>query len=313
MDNKDTSWLLGTFQDGWADLMEGMGDKTTQVQNELIAQLEARGMPDIDIYKANISEGFLLNSYRSFVETKTFPGARTIVYIGKHGSDLFTSWRSYILPTINWRFILIYALVSIGGFYLYQGALIAFTFQSVIQKVLRVWDSSAFFSNIFQWWLLSCAFTIGFFIILFLIRRILEKNSCVTGWFSIGMYVSPFSYVAAHFVKGYGTIFIDDIKNLYSNIKVGIESSNHFLPILPTILGIFLVIIILVGALGHILKKNVLAFILVEPSLFDKDDITAMNLSVHKSILRALDNSGIDVSQLRIKERFTGGHRGEDV
>lgn len=208
---------------------------------------------------------------------------------------------------------MIYALVSTVGYFLYQGGVIVSTFQTVLFKVLRVWDFSDFLLNIFHWWLLGFAFSGGVYAIGYLISRIWRKFNFEKATEEIGSFVIIAGFAAAHFIKGYGTIFIDDIKNLYSNIKVGFESSIHFLPILPTILGIFLAIIVIVGFLGYSLKKNVLAFILVEPSLFDKDDITAMNLSVHKSILRALDTSGIDVSKLRIKERFTGGHRGEDV
>jgi hypothetical protein len=38
-----------------------------------------------------------------------------------------------------------------------------------------------------------------------------------------------------------------------------------------------------------------------------------MSFSVHKSMLRALDSEGVDISKLRIKEKFTGGRKGEDI
>jgi hypothetical protein len=79
-----------------------------------------------------------------------------------------------------------------------------------------------------------------------------------------------------------------------------------------TILFLILAAVIL-GFGGRIFKGSFLAFFFVEPNLFDADDITAMSLSAHKSILRGLDNAGIDVSKLRLKQDFKGGRRDEVV
>jgi hypothetical protein len=68
-----------------------------------------------------------------------------------------------------------------------------------------------------------------------------------------------------------------------------------------------------VGFLGRMLKGSSVAFFFIEPNLFDAEDITAMSLSVHKSLLRALDKEGIDTSQLRLKQSFKGGRREEDI
>jgi hypothetical protein len=79
-----------------------------------------------------------------------------------------------------------------------------------------------------------------------------------------------------------------------------------------TILFVILAAVTL-GLGGRIFKGSFLAFFFVEPNLFDADDITAMSLSAHKSILRGLDNAGIDVSKLRLKQDFKGGRRDEVV
>lgn len=47
--------------------------------------------------------------------------------------------------------------------------------------------------------------------------------------------------------------------------------------------------------------------------MFDAEDITAMGLSVHKTIIRCLDTAGIDISKLRLKRDFKGGRRDETV
>lgn len=68
-----------------------------------------------------------------------------------------------------------------------------------------------------------------------------------------------------------------------------------------------------VAFVGRLLKGNSSAYFFVEPNLFDAEDITAMSLSVHKMLLRALDKEGIDTSQLRLKQSFKGGRRDEDI
>jgi hypothetical protein len=64
---------------------------------------------------------------------------------------------------------------------------------------------------------------------------------------------------------------------------------------------------------GIIFRRSPLVFLFREPSIFDADDITAMNLSVHKSMLRALDQEGIDSSKLRLKGEFKGGRRQDTI
>lgn len=68
-----------------------------------------------------------------------------------------------------------------------------------------------------------------------------------------------------------------------------------------------------VGWLGRMAKGTTSAYFFVEPNLFDAEDITAMSFAAHKSILRALDKTGIDTSQLRLKQQFKGGRTTETV
>jgi hypothetical protein len=78
-----------------------------------------------------------------------------------------------------------------------------------------------------------------------------------------------------------------------------------------------LVLIILgagaVAVAGRIMRGSFLAFFFIEPNIFDAEYITAMGLSAHKTLLRSLDSSGIDVSKLRLKQKFQGGRRGEEL
>ena len=64
---------------------------------------------------------------------------------------------------------------------------------------------------------------------------------------------------------------------------------------------------------GKFFKGSYTAYFFIEPNIFDAEDISEMSLAAHYSILRSLDKAGIDTSKLRIKQKFTGGRKGEDI
>lgn len=64
---------------------------------------------------------------------------------------------------------------------------------------------------------------------------------------------------------------------------------------------------------SQVLKGNAVALFFKEPTVFDAEDITAMSLAAHKSILQALDKEGFDLSKLRLKQDFTAGRRNETI
>jgi hypothetical protein len=70
---------------------------------------------------------------------------------------------------------------------------------------------------------------------------------------------------------------------------------------------------LIAALIGRFTKGDFLAFFFKVPNIFDAEDITAMGLSTHKSLLRALDSVGIDSSKLRPKQDFKGGRKGELV
>jgi hypothetical protein len=80
-----------------------------------------------------------------------------------------------------------------------------------------------------------------------------------------------------------------------------------------TLVLVLVIEVLVVAFAGRILKGDFLTYFFIEPNVFDADDITAMGLSAHKSLLRALDSTGIDVSKLRLKQDFQGGRRGERI
>src|SRR5574341_1925436 len=105
---------MGYYVDGWADLAENMGEKVEAVQDGVHQQLVDREMPDIKIHHVTANAGiFSSSSTRSYVTTTTFPGATTTVYVGKHGKDLYVSWRTFIKRIPNWRLLTAIALLAL--------------------------------------------------------------------------------------------------------------------------------------------------------------------------------------------------------
>ena len=78
---------------------------------------------------------------------------------------------------------------------------------------------------------------------------------------------------------------------------------------IPVTIGFAVFFAIVVAGLGLALKRNPLAFFIKEITFFDADDISAMTLGVHKSLMQALDSVGISAQLLRRKEHFAGGRR----
>jgi hypothetical protein len=74
-------------------------------------------------------------------------------------------------------------------------------------------------------------------------------------------------------------------------------------------IGLGILFALLVAGAGFVVKRNPLAFFIKELDAFDADDITAMTLAAHKSLLQAIDAVGIDIHLLRVKDRFRGGRR----
>jgi hypothetical protein len=64
-----------------------------------------------------------------------------------------------------------------------------------------------------------------------------------------------------------------------------------------------------VGFAGRVFRGGWLGFFFKELTPFDANDIAALTLAVHHSLLQAADVVGIDVHQLRAKELFRSGER----
>lgn len=214
---------LGYFLDGWAELVEGMGEKADEVRKDTLERLELKEMPDIESGELTANAG-LSSGKRDYIFSVTYPGATTAIYIAKHGKDLYVSWRTWLAAQLNKLLILIMLGLAVWGGYATFGT--------------RQVGGGLFSYGYTETWAL--------------------------GW------------IASSIV-------------------------------------ILLLEIWLVSSASRMVKGNPFTFFFIEPNVFDAEDITAMSLSAHYAILRSLDNAGIDTSKLRIKEKFTGGRRGEDI
>ncbi len=211
---------LGYFLDGWADLVEGMSDKADDIHANVLGQLEDRQMPDIQTSVKQGYVNYMGSERRDYTVTTTSPGATTLIYIGKHGKDLYTSWRTFIHLVLN-RQVLLIALGICAALGLFTGG-------------------------------------------------INRSNNFFGGPSSTSF--SLFGWVGAT-------------------------------------IGFAILAAVILGVAGRVMKGSFWAYFFIEPSYFDADDITAMSLSAHKSLLRALDSVGIELSKLRIKQDFKGGRR----
>jgi hypothetical protein len=214
---------LGYHVDGWADLIEGMGEKSDEVREKVLASLNDREMPGVFTKEMTGIVSLVSSERRTHIINTTSPGATTTVYVGNHGKDLYVAWRTYVRPILNTQTLLV--ALGIAAF---LGLLIGGIDES----------SSSFFGPS-------------------------RTTFSMTGWIT---YTIGFAILAA---------------------------------------------IVLYSA-GRFFKGNALAYFFVEGTIFDTDDILAMSFSAHKSLLRALDTTGIDISKLRIKQTFKGGRRGVD-
>lgn len=101
---------------------------------------------------------------------------------------------------------------------------------------------------------------------------------------------------------------IAGVPSLYALIEM-----ESFIVGLVIFLFLALTLAGIVATAGRFLKGSAVAYFFIEPTLFDAEDITAMGLAVHKTLLHALNNAGIKQDVLRLKRNFSGGRRGETI
>lgn len=115
--------------------------------------------------------------------------------------------------------------------------------------------------------------------------------------------------IAAFFGLQAGSAAIDAARNISSGFFEGLISTGQML-----IAGIFTFIFGTLGALaaelallaflGLIILRDPFWIFVIQPNIFDADDIVHMSIVAHKAILESLDKVGIDTALLRAKQEF---------
>jgi hypothetical protein len=105
---------LGQRLDGWADLVDGAGERATAVENAFITEVQARRMPQVSITHADLTPGGLAGKRRGYALVQSYSGATMGVYITAFGKDLYLTWDLFVRPVILWRNLLIMLGIAAG-------------------------------------------------------------------------------------------------------------------------------------------------------------------------------------------------------
>lgn len=277
---------LGRYLDGWSQLFEGEGEKAQEVRNQLAERIDARATPSMT---TSMVRGVVdtKESDRPYIITKRMPGYSNAVLVRDHGNDLYVSWRMFQEPVLN--------EVNI--------AIIAGVLAPILTLAIRGAESLA----------RVIAFVIGF-LLAFVLLMACALLIATANKDPLPVFINSVrkNQVFA-FVLG-AILFL-----LASGL--GILITRIIRPVLPIFtlpnLVIYLIMLwLLIEAsmfLGVLLSGNRLNFFVKSSTIFDADDAIAINLSVHKSLLHALDQVGIDTSQLHLHNKTTQGRIGESV
>lgn len=107
---------LGVRIDGWADIVEGAGDKAEEAREATTQVLKNKEMPDVSINSTTIRT----SKDRPYLIIEMPNGACVTIYIGSFGKDLYATWDLYIRPVLNKD--LIFAVLGIAAVLGFIGA-----------------------------------------------------------------------------------------------------------------------------------------------------------------------------------------------
>lgn len=303
MGNK-TNISLGHFLDGWAHLVEGEGDSAQAVRDNLIQRLYDREMSGVRIASISaIPKSGKSEPERPYIVTSKYPGFTTAIYVDSHGKDLYVSWKTYLKPPI-----------AIGN------ALIAISLAIQIWMVLNVLLRISQGAVVFRYSLPAVGtfvLSVGIFVVemlmlvswvyavLELIFGISGKRRPSTNEKIVGILLIPLFFPIRALINWMTTSFTPP-EPPPSMVFTTFNS-------LPVYVLTILVLAILVLIYKVWQGKSMFELLFDVPTIFAADDAIAMSLSVHKSLLHALDQVGIDTSQLRLHNETTQGRIGESV
>lgn len=110
---------LGVRVDGWADVVEGVGDKEEQARKELEGTVRGKKMPDTSVNAIHVSPTYGTKQ-RKYILVEMSNGATVAAYIGAFGKDLYAKWDVFVKPLLNK--VVIYVILGLGAFFGLIGA-----------------------------------------------------------------------------------------------------------------------------------------------------------------------------------------------
>lgn len=127
---------LGDRVDGWADLVNGIGHKESEVKQYLVNIITPKLPSGVTLKQVSISNPYGKN--RPFIVLEMRNGATVAVYANASGGDLYVRWSLYVKPMLNTTGCLIHSLLTIFtlGLYLVVFVLALAFIQSIPQLSL---------------------------------------------------------------------------------------------------------------------------------------------------------------------------------
>ncbi|MCA9391558.1 MAG: hypothetical protein KC582_04875 [Candidatus Magasanikbacteria bacterium] len=296
---------LGRFLDGWSQLIEGKGDSAQAVRDNLAQRIRERTIPKLEITPIYGVSGRTALA-RPYILTKTHNGYTSAIFIESYGEDLYVSWRTFQKPLSLLNLILILIMLLVGVAFVWTIVTWLYRFYSLYISgflLTFLWEGGMFYGSLIIQVIIFLSWIGTIFYLLF------------------GEWDKPSSSKPSRIQQILGVLLIPLIIPILSLFRWmgSIAPSDSSLPInlfsfsvVPYVITLF---IIVAAALTYKVwfKNSFSTTIFDSPTIFDADDAIALSLSVHKSLLHALDQVGIDTSQLRLHNETTQGRIGESV
>lgn len=110
---------LGIRVDGWADLVEGAGDKVAAARHEFERIAQEKNLPSTSINPTSISPTYG-NKQRNYTVLEMANGATVASYIGSFGNDLYAKWDVYVRAL--WNMNVIFGLLAVSAVFSFIAA-----------------------------------------------------------------------------------------------------------------------------------------------------------------------------------------------
>ena len=295
---------LGKHIDGWSELIEDKGQDATKVRVEVVKQLEDKKPPDINIRKVSAYINFLYVKTRFYIIISNRLGAKTTINVSNIGEDLFISWNSFAPPLVDTIFILsslIFSFIAVLIFSSEFHMSLSIVNQAFINEI--GWNDFLLISRELILYV-SYAMVICFIIAVLFSFLGFGPSTFIGG--SILLFAIALFFIM--FIRNVGNRFFSEIIDILIYFIKGMSIYwNPLSEVIVFIITFFTITFLGAMLMNAIYQRNSLRFLIFGKNLAEYEEIIAMNIFVHKSILFVLDSMGIEVSNQHLKISFKGG------